>query len=386
MSKKISIIVPIKGSYEYLKSIIYQANKIKSKEFELIIQDNTEKNEEIENFLKSNINNNIKYFHYPKPLSMTENFEEGIKNSNGEYVCILGADDNFSSRILDVVEYLSSRKIESAIFNKAVYYWPGMKFKAHHKRPNLTIKRSRGSITKIYAQSELESLLKKGIVTIGYLPSPYQGIIKKELLDEIRSISGRYITGACPDMAMAVSLSTIVTNHVYIDMPIIISGQSYNSAGGKGARGEHKGDLKNKSFLPDDIEKTWPPFIPKIWTGPTIYADSMYSSLISVGREEKLKVFNKEANYAYIISFFPEYKNLVLTFIEKNIGIKFKIIKYLSSIFVRRARMYIKNFIMTKSKITMDIVYNDISTSDMACDLVDKYLENILNKLTYTNK
>jgi glycosyltransferase involved in cell wall biosynthesis len=381
MSKKISVIVPIKGGYEYIKSIIYQANKIKSDEFELIIQDNTENNEEIKRFLESNINDNIKYYHHSQPLNMTENFEEGIKKSSGEYVCIIGADDNFSSKILEIVDYLLIREIESAIFNKAVYYWPGMKFKAHHKRPNLTIKKTKGNIARVNARLELELLLKKGMVTIGNLPSPYQGIIKRELLEKIHSITGRYIPGACPDMAMAVSLSTVVTNHVYIDIPIIISGQSYNSAGGKGARGEHKGDLKNKSFLPDDIEKKWPSFIPKIWTGPTIYADSMNSSLISLGQEDMLKIFNKEANYAYIVSFFPEYKSLVSSFMVNNIRGKIKLSIYAAFIFAKRSKMYVKNFLTTKSGITNDAVYDNITRSDLACDLVDEYADSFIHKL-----
>lgn len=378
MTKSISVIVPIKGNYEYIKSIILQSNKIKSESFELVIQDNTQDNKEILDFLSDYPNPNNMYYHNPNPMNMVENFEEAIGNAKGEYVSIIGSDDNFSSKIVELSYYLSKNGIESAVCNKAIYYWPGMKFKAHHDRPNFSFKKGKGQIKDVNAQDELDRILNKGMVIIGNLPSPYHGVIKREMLEKVKKISGKYIPAACPDMAMSVSLAMVVDKHIYIDLPFIISGQSYQSAGGKGARGEHKGDLKNKSFLPKDIEANWPSYIPKIWTGPTVYADATHNTLINIKQEEKLKLFNKEANYAQIIAFFPEYKELVMSYVKENANSKLKIYSYLMQLFIRRSTIFFKNAFVSKTKITTKNIYNNINTSLLACDIVDEYVENYL--------
>lgn len=380
--KLISIIVPVRDSYVFLKSIIEQTLRVKSDEIELVIQDNTPDNSDILEYLQSVTSPNICYYHQSQPLTMTRNFEEGIKNSTGTYICILGADDNFSTHILDVVSYLSLKNIQSAVGNKAIYYWPGMKFKAHQNRPNFTIRKYKSSIRRVNIQNEFEKLLKNGMVSLGDLPSPYQGVIKRELMDEVKRISGSYIPGACPDMAMAVALTSVVKDHVYIDIPVIISGQSYNSAGGKGARGEHKGDLKNKSFLPADIEKNWPSFLPKIWTGPTIYIDSLVSASKSMGNEKILDKLNIEANYASIISFFPEYTELVSTYLSKKPSSLIRLARHILQIILKRAKFFILNMIKSKFGITTEKLYREIHTSLEACILLDEEIAGAVNGIS----
>ena len=84
--KLISVIVPVKGSYVFLKSIIEQTLRVTSDEIELVIQDNTPENSEILDYLKEVTSPRICYFHQSQPLTMTLNFEEGIKNSTGTYL------------------------------------------------------------------------------------------------------------------------------------------------------------------------------------------------------------------------------------------------------------------------------------------------------------
>jgi len=375
MNYLLSIIVPIKNNYSYIKSIIEKLIDMNEGETELVIQDNTEDNAEIKEYLGRIEASFIKYHHCPKNISMSENFNLGISNSTARYVCILGADDNVSSKLLSVAKYLEKQKYESAVFHKASYKWPGMKFRAHKKRPDLVIPRCSGEILKVNVKKELNKLLKLGMTSLGKLPEPYHGIVKREALEKVFELTGSFVPGACPDMAMAVALSQVVKKHVFIDAPISISGHSYNSAGGKGARGEHKGRLKDMVFLPANIEETWPEQIPKIWTGPTIYADSVHSALIALGKEEKLQNFNYTANYANLISFFPEYRRLVKPFIMKNIKLKLKVAFHMGEIFLKRLNMYIKNWITANFRISKDAIFYDIETSFDASKVVDSYID-----------
>lgn len=382
MNKKISIVVPIKGQYEYLKGMIAQAVTVKSHEFELLIQDNNQDNQEILDYLDQVDQSNITYVHDASPKNMVENFESGIENAQGEYITLLGSDDGFSSHIVTLAKLLSDQKIESCVTNKAIYYWPGMKFKAHHDRPSLTFTHGQGKTSFLNVIDELNKNLKEGMVVIGKLPSPYHGIIKKSALDQVKAISGRYIPAATPDMAMAVALSCVVTSHVNVDLPFIISGQSYHSAGGKGARGEHKGDLKGKSFLPNDIELYWPDRIPKVWTGPTLYADSTYNALRNMNQLHLFKRFNYEANYAYITSFFPEYSSMVQNQVQNRLMSLIKLSYYTLRLFLKRSGLFVLNALMSRFKVSHKHIEFHVQTSFHAQHSVDEYVERWIQKLS----
>lgn len=383
MSYLLSIVVPIKNNYSCLKSIIDKVITMNGDETELVIQDNTENNSEIKEYLAHIKASFIKYYHYPKGIAMSENFNLGILNSTGRYLCILGADDNVSSKLLNVAKYLDQNNYEAAVFHKASYYWLDMKFRAHKKRPNLVIPKCAGEIFKLNAEEELKRLLKQGMTSLGKLPEPYQGIVKRDTLQKVYKLTGNFVPGACPDMAMAVALSQVIKSYIFIDVPITISGQSYNSAGGKGARGEHKGQLKDMNFLPSSIEKTWPSQIPKIWTGATIYADSAHSALIAVGEFDKFEKFNYAANYANLISFFPEYWNLVKPFIKKNVKLQIKTSIYIVRIFFKRLYMYIKNWITANFHVSRDNLFYDVKTSLEASELVDNYIDTYFSEKEY---
>lgn len=381
MDYLLSIVVPVKNDYEHLKAIIKKVNTLNSNIIELVIQDNTKVNEGFLKILEENKFNNLTYNHTKGNLTMSENFEMAINISSGEYLCILGADDNISAKILDATKYLKSKKIESAVFNKALFNWPGMTFKTKFDKPSLTIFKSSGKLFNINVQKELDSLLKGGMVSLGKLPEPYHGIIKKSVLNRVLKETGKYVPAACPDMAMAVALSFLVQEHVYIDAPVTISGHSHSSNAGRGARGMHKGDLKDKSFLPDNIEDTWPPFIPKIWTGPTMYADSVYNTLIALGKENKLKLFNKEASYANIISIFPEYYRIIKPYIKDNYISKVLTYIFIIKIFFKRLFLYANNWKTSKLKLTTNKIYFKVNNSYDASVLVDRYITENIQKI-----
>jgi len=354
MSYLLSIVVPIKNNYSCLKSIIDKVINMNRDETELVIQDNTKNNSEI-----------------------------GISNSTGRYLCILGADDNVSSKLLSVAKYLDQNNYESVVFHKAAYNWPGMKFRAHKKLPALTIPNCGGEIIDINIQQELNDLLKSGMTSLGRLPEPYHGIVKREVLEKVFKLTRSFVPGACPDMAMAVALSQVVKKHILIDSPITISGHSYNSAGGKGARGDHKGQLKAMNFLPSSIEQTWPTQIPKIWTDVTIYADSAHSALIAMNEFDKFEKFNYAANYANLISFFPEYWNLVKPFIKKNVKLQIEVALHSGKIFTKRLYVYIKNWITANFGISRNKIFYDVKTSFDASELVDNYINTYFSEKEY---
>jgi len=375
MNYLLSIVVPTKNRYRYLKSIIEMFISMNTHHVQLVIQDNSDDNSQIVDCLKDYCSKDIKYCYLEKHISVSENCNAGIEQANGKYVCLIGDDDAVSSNILDVVKYMDLNDVESAIFNKAKYYWPDIKFRVH-KMPSLTIRRFSGRVTKKDAMKELRRCLRKGATSLLELPHLYHGVVKKEALDKVYSKCQTYFPGASPDMASAIALSLIIKSHIYVDAPFIISGQAYNSAGGKGTRNEHKGKLSEIEWLPDNIEEAWEDNIPRIWTGATIYADSAHKALRAMGKEEYINLFNYSYNYASFRSFNSEYKYLLKEIIKRDTLKYFKIYIYMIEIFGLRLSNFISSIFRSRFRITFSRVYFDIDNSNAASKIVTDALVN----------
>jgi len=379
MSYLLSIIIPTKNRYIYLKSILKTFAEIDTGDIELVIQDNSDDNKEILDFLSSNYSENINYCYYQKHMSVSDNFNLGILNSTGMYVCMIGDDDNFSIKIIEVAKYMKENEIESTIFNKASYNWTDIKFRIH-KIPNLTIPKCTGMIKKINPEIELIRCLNKGTTTLLKLPEIYHGIVKRTTLNKIYDKCNTFFPGASPDMACAISLSLIVKSHVYIDAPYTISGHGYDSAGGKGARHAHKGRLNDVAWLPDDIEETWESKIPMVWTGATIYAETAHKALVAMGREDLIKKFNYPYQCAFFLVFDPQYRNYLKPLLKGKVCKKAKVFLNMIKVLAKRINVFIRNYFTANLKLTRNQIYEDILTSHEASKIVDEFIETQVSK------
>lgn len=381
MSYLLSVIVPSKNRYVYLKSIIETFNYMDNGEVELVIQDNSDDNEEILQFLGSSFSENIKYYYYKKHMTVSDNFSIGILNSSGMYVCMLGDDDTVSSKIVEIVKYMKTNDIDSAIFNKAKYNWPDMEFRSHNM-PSLIVPKFTGKIKTINPRKELIKCLRIGATSLIKLPEIYHGVVRRTTLDKIFNKCNTYFPGPSPDMAIAIALSLVVESHIYVDAPYTLAGQAYVSAGGKGARHEHKGRLKGMKWLADDIEDKWEPKIPMIWTGSTIYAESAHKALLAMGREDLIEEFNYQYHYARFACFNSEYKEMLKPLLKRDAWSKVGFLFYTIEIFILRSRLFIKNIFTARMGLSNDLIYQDLATSNEASKIIDDiiYNSNITNK------
>ena len=108
MNYLLSIVVPTKDRYYYLKYLIELISSFNTSDIELVIQDNTYDNQEILNYLNEYLNPHVKYYHIKEHLSQSENSDKAILNSSGEYVCFIGDDDAVTRHIVDCVKWMKS--------------------------------------------------------------------------------------------------------------------------------------------------------------------------------------------------------------------------------------------------------------------------------------
>lgn len=345
MKPILSLVVPTKNRYVYLTDLVKMFVSFQLKNTELVIQDNSDDNSAFLSFISQfKLYKNIRYYYNNTHLSVCENCDKAIQSSLGEYVCMIGDDDGFLRTIESYVEYMKNNDIDSLIANKPAYKLPELHGLIFDFSGTVRIKKYKKSTSLIDVKDELKKVLKNGASTLGKLPCVYHGIVKREILDKIYVRTGSFFPGPSPDMANAIALGICSSKHIYYDIPLVISGHGSKSAGGMGAKHQHKNELKNMSFLPKDTDKLWESKIPKYWTGETIYAESAVKSLKRMGERKLLNYFNYRSMYGrFIVFHLPEYK-LVLKLM--NIVDYLFLPHYVFKAFILRMNAFIRNCVL----------------------------------------
>lgn len=382
MRPLLSIVVPTKDRYVYLlKFLEYFTNSIKSEQIELVIQDNSVNNQEILNFLEAYSDIRIKYFYYSDWLSIPENCDQGIINSSGEYVMLLGDDDCFLPWIVETCLWMKKNKLDAVITNKPHYVWSDITGNIWGKEftGTLTYPKYSGKILEIDIVKELSIILKTSACRLGNVPRVYQAIVSRVKMDLLRKKSGSFFPGPSPDMANAVGLLKVIKKAVYIDFPIIITGNGFKSTGGEGIRKKHHGRIEDKTFLPKNTAQNWEKRIPYYWSGITIYAESAIKAFIRSGNEKLVDNFNFNYLYAYCLVFETNYisenLNKIIQEIKTNLTSLFFIVFYFFKILFFRSFIFLKNIFSQKIKLTSLNVKN-FETINQASDfLINEFNE-----------
>lgn len=326
MNPLLSIIVPTKDRYEYLKPLIELVKGFAFDEVELVVQDNTKNNGEILQFIQELDYPHLKYFHTPEQISVSDNCDLGILNSTGKYLCLLGDDDGVSKHILEAVHWMDKNKVEVLRSTMMSYKWPSFNFsKIANFSAVLMLGIYNKSKTKINPVAELHKSLKSGGGSVYNLPKVYHGIAKRSTMDKIYKIGGTYFPGASPDISNAVAMCFVTDNFMYWDFPIIIPGNSIRTGGDAQKYKGQCAPVSEIAFLPKDTEKKWESFIPKVWSAETIMPESLCKSLRYMGKEDFIKHLDKEMMLAHFVVGHPELKNLANAKTQNKIKLNYYI-------------------------------------------------------------
>ena len=109
---KFSVLLPTRNGKKYLKSCIKSILDQQYEDFELIVADNSNTDGSSEIIDSFSYDNRIKHFKSKRVLTVTENWLEALRRSDGEYVLMIGDDDylipGFFNRIEDVIDEYNS--------------------------------------------------------------------------------------------------------------------------------------------------------------------------------------------------------------------------------------------------------------------------------------
>lgn len=368
----LSIVVPTRNRYKYLKYLIELVSQFKSEEIELVIQDNSDCNDEIKEFFNEHIYKQLKYYYYDGSLSVKENSDQAILHSSGEYVCLLGDDDGLLSTVIRVVNYMKDNSIDYLISLPTFYNWPDFYDPSiFNLTSSISYIKGSGKFIKLNPIHELKRTISNGFDGLYRMPKVYQAVVSRHILNKVFLKCNTFFPGPSPDMANAVALSVLDGKLYLYDAPLFISGQCRNFGGGERVQGAN--NLKRITevpFLPKTIEETWNEKLPIYWCADTIWPQSGIESMTAMGVNYKVAY---DQILAHFIFNHPNYRNECIGLIDNRWAYNKYYVKYIFKKAYAFCSHRLSYFLSGKRRLNEYTIVRNINTIIEAV----KYIENV---------
>lgn len=215
----------------------------------------------------------IRYINTGHRVSMSRNWEFGLRHATGDYVSILGDDDGFLPGAVSAISEILQRHpgIAAISWEVSVYRWPNYILQEDANRLFVNTK------TGYAIKSAYDSL--KDVIFSGQphttLPWLYAGFVKREILNHIANKSaGTFFHSQQPDIYSAIVISCSIDEYIRSSAPYSIAGSS-KSSGGISYFHPYKNTTAGKAFQEEDNI----PFHRSLVIFPSIYI-MIYESVV----------------------------------------------------------------------------------------------------------
>ena len=322
MNPIVSVVVPTKNRYKYLKHLISLIESFNDGRIELLVHDNSDDNSEILDFLSNKKLVSTYYYYDTDRLSMGENAERGINKARGEYICFIGDDDAVCRNIADCAEWMKKNDIDAV---RALYLNYSCNEDKGENKGSVYYDDIKSSYSIGDPIIELKKVLNDGVPEFEYMAKVYHGIVKKSVLEEVQEHGECLFPGPTPDMSGAVSISFFVKKYAMLNIPVVIPGMSRMVGGG--VMGKVL-TLDEVSFITDEDRKKWPNDYPPLWATELIWPVCALNALKSVQREEYINELNKNRMLSRLIAIHKTYFDESLKYAENKFTFLLELVRY----------------------------------------------------------
>ncbi len=303
----LSVVVPTKDRYKYLKYLIKLIQSYNSDEWEIVVQDNTDDNTEIVNFLKELDYSGCKYFHEKGQLPMSTNADKAILHSNGEYICFLGDDDGVCANAIEYCRLMKERGYEAMRSHLAEYYWPDAISLLDGNQGKAILPECSREIRVLKSNAVLMDVVERGFFDRGNLPSVYHGIVSRRALDRVFEKSSTFFPGQSPDISNGIAMALVIDDFLFIDDVVTISGASKCHGGATVGMFKRYPQISDMVWFRPGAEVLWDKRLPKIAVGSIIWAESSIETLKNMGRDDIINKIDFETIYKdFVVYYFPK--------------------------------------------------------------------------------
>ncbi len=298
---KFSIIIPTRNRQKTAIHAIESCILSRYKNIEIIVTDVSD-NSSLKAQVESFNDDRIQYFHHSKALSMKDNWEFGVSQTNGEYVGIIGDDDALMPDGLSFAsEVLTHSKSPVLHCRTPNYKWPD--YSLLNRRNYIGLKFPTTVTETIKPQDRLR-LAYEFKETHGTGPGIYHGLVSKTFLQKLKSKRGSYFVDEVPDFDSGFCTLLYTEKFLETSYPIFVSGQCASSNSGamhirsKNSIGLEKfaseASISMTQLMSEDFNK--------LVTNTAVIAGAMIRFLPEVNREisgKKIKI-NKQSLFDHV--------------------------------------------------------------------------------------
>ncbi|OYU73960.1 MAG: hypothetical protein CFE32_19340, partial [Alphaproteobacteria bacterium PA3] len=294
----LSIVIPTRNRQTYLRCLLDYLAQSRRLDFEVVIQDNSDDPSILRDGVAAMADPRMRYDFRQERLTIDINCDLAMARARGTYVCMLGDDDGLLlDESLIMLAEMARKRIDAIVTAASYYAWPTVRHKTWGQiGGKLFTSDMTGLARDLDATAERNKVLQTGgALGLFQLPRVYHAFVRRDVLQRLADEAKTYFPGPSPDMANAIGLTRFIERYQYIDYPFIVMGHSQGSGGGMGSEKKHQGDLASQAHLPSYTVGTWDPAIPLYWSGPTIYAQSVYHAIGQLFDRQR-----NPLNYAYL--------------------------------------------------------------------------------------
>ena len=310
----VSVVIPTRNRAEYAFGAVKQVLSSGDADLQLVVQDNSDDDSLSRMCAPYLADPRLTYNHCPEKLSFVDNFSEGVALAEGEYVCLLGDDDGINPELLEVARWASRSDVRAVKPGlQVLYLWPGASLPGEADDGQLIVHTISQDVHQQNTDAELVKLVRRGgqdYLDLD-LAKLYHGLVRRDALEQVKSVTGRYFGGLSPDIYAAVALSTVIDKVVCLDYPLTISGICRKSGSADSATGRHTGKLSDAPHFVGHESYEWSSDVPQFYSVETIWADSSLAAIREMNRPELLAAFKPEALAAYCLHRHPEFRGLI---------------------------------------------------------------------------
>lgn len=248
-----------------------------------------------------------------EPSNLTKNHNDALALATGDYVCVIGDDDAITQAAIDAARWASRRQVSVVSQTvTATYAWPDFRSRmargGHAAR--LYVPRRPGTARWRDANADMAAALGRAFQATDGMPRCYHGIVRRDLLEQVRTRTGAYFHGSSPDMSGAVAMACLVGRYCEVDVPLTIPGVSGGSNSGRSAMNTHKGELSSETQTSGFQERGWSLGVPRFFSVETVWAHAGLETL-GLLRPDLVTAFNYARLSALCTLRHPEYQPVI---------------------------------------------------------------------------
>lgn len=232
---KFSVLLPTRNRLELLKYALDSVLKQDYENWEVIIYDNYS-DQDIQGYVQSKNDLRIKYFQTSKFVTVTENWNNALEKSSGDYVIMLGDDDclmkGYFSKIIKLLEKFSDP--DFIYVSSFLYAYPGV----FPTMPDGFIQ-AFGNATFLHKKNSPFWLDKKEVmrcikytmnfkVMFGF--NMQYSLMSRKLIDKLQS-KGKFFQSPYPDYYATTSMMLTANRILVYPSPLVAIGISPKSFG-----------------------------------------------------------------------------------------------------------------------------------------------------------